>query len=103
ELVQPLRELLSGMLMPKRVADIQLTLIDGGVDLLVRGVPAGRLAEIEKLTAFAMDHQLARLGVDRGLGPETLYEPQPAMVALSGTRVSFPPGAFLQATEDGED
>jgi 23S rRNA (uracil1939-C5)-methyltransferase len=50
-----------------------------------------------------MKHDLARLGVDRGLGPETLYEPQPATVMLSGVRVAFPPGSFLQATEDGED
>src|SRR5262249_28494385 len=48
-------------------------------------------------------HDLARLGVDRGLGPENLYEPQPATVNLSGVPVVFPPGSFLQATEDGED
>jgi 23S rRNA (uracil1939-C5)-methyltransferase len=103
ELVQPLRELLSGMLQPKRIADVQLTLIDAGVDVQIKGVPAGRLAEIEQLTAFAMDHQLARLSVDRGLGPEALYEPVPATVTLSGVRIAFPPGGFLQATEDGED
>jgi 23S rRNA (uracil1939-C5)-methyltransferase len=102
-LVAPLRELLSGMLHPKRIADIQLTLIDGGVDVQIKGVPAGRLSEIEQLTAFAMDHQVGRLSVDRGLGPEALYEPQPASVTLSGMRVAFPPGSFLQATEDGED
>ena len=103
DLVQPLRELLSGMLHAKRVAEVQLTLIDGGADVQLKGVPAGRLAEIERLTAFAMDHGLARLSVDRGLGPEALYEPRPASVSLSGTSVAFPPGAFLQATEDGED
>ena len=79
-LVGPLRELLSAMLHPKRIADIQLTLIDHGVDVQIKGVPAGRLAEIELLTAFAMDHDVARLSVDRGLGPEALYEPQPASV-----------------------
>ena len=102
ELVQPLRELLTAMLMPKRVADIQITLIDAGVDVAIKGVPAGRLAEIEQLTAFAMKHDLARLSVDRGLGPDVLYEPHPASVTLSGTRVAFPPGSFLQATADGE-
>lgn len=102
DLVEPLRELLSGMLMPKRIADIQLTLIDGGVDLLTKSVPAGRLSEIERLTAFAMKHDLARLSVDRGLGPETLFEPNAATVTLSGARVPFPVGSFLQATEDGE-
>ena len=101
-LVRPLRELLLGMLIPKRIADIQMTLIDGGVDVAIKGVPAGRLAEVEQLSAFAMRHDLARLSVDRGLGPDTLYEPNPASVTLSGTRVAFPAGSFLQATEDGE-
>ena len=101
-LVEPLRRLLSGMLQPKRIAEVQVTLIDRGPDLLLKGVPAGRLAEIEQLTSFAMDHELARLSVDRGLGPEALYEPQPASVTLAGVPVAFPPGSFLQATEDGE-
>ena len=102
-LVEPLRRLLPGMLQPKRIVEIQMTLIDAGPDLLLKGIHARRLDEIEQLTAFAMKHDLARLGVDRGLGPETLFEPQPATVSLSGVRVGFPPGAFLQATEDGED
>jgi len=101
-LVQPLRELLADMLQPKRVAEVQLTLIDGGADVRIKGVPAGRLSEIEQLTSFAIDHGLARLSIDRGLGPDTLYEPQPASVTLSGVAVSFPHGAFLQATVDGE-
>jgi 23S rRNA (uracil1939-C5)-methyltransferase len=49
-----------------------------------------------------MDHELARLGVDRGLGPEAIYEPVPAAIMLSGIPVAFAPGSFLQATEDGE-
>ena len=101
-LVEPLRKLLMGMIHPKRVAEIQLTLLDRGVDAQMKGVPAGRLSEIEALTSFAMDHQLARLGVDRGLGPEAIFEPVPATVVLSGIPVSFAPGSFLQATEDGE-
>ncbi len=39
-LVEPLRQLLVDMLQPKRVAEVQLTLIDGGVDVLIKGVPA---------------------------------------------------------------
>ena len=102
-LVEPLRRLLFGMLQPQRIAEIQLTLIDLGPDVLLRGVYAGRLAEIEQLTSFAIEHELARLAVDRGLGPESFYEPQPAATTLSGISVAFPPGSFLQATEDGED
>ena len=101
-LTQSLRELLAGMLQPKRIAEIQLTLIDDGPDLLIKGIHARRLDEIERLTSFAVEQELARLSVDRGLGPETLYEPQPASVTLSGVPVAYPPGAFLQATDDGE-
>jgi 23S rRNA (uracil1939-C5)-methyltransferase len=101
-LVAPLRALLGGLLQPKRTAEVQLSLVDGGVDVLLKGVVAEDLAAIEGLTSFARDQALARLSVDAGLGPETLYEPRPASVTLSGRRVAFPPGSFLQATEDGE-
>ena len=102
-LVQPLRELLGDMLQPKRIAEVQLALIDGGPDVLLKGMHARRLDEIEQLTGFATKHDLARLSIDRGLGPEALYEPQLATVTLSGAPVAFPGGGFLQATEDGED
>jgi 23S rRNA (uracil1939-C5)-methyltransferase len=77
-------------------------LVDQGPDLLLRNVPAQGLEAIRALTEFAGEHQLARLAVDNGNGPETLYEPVPATVFLSGVPVSFPTGSFLQATEDGE-
>jgi 23S rRNA (uracil1939-C5)-methyltransferase len=102
ELVQPLRELLSDLLEPRRSAEIQLTLVDQGADVLVKGVAAESLAAIEQLTAFAGTHRLARLSIDQGLGAETLYEPEPATVTLSGVPVGFLPGGFLQATQDGE-
>lgn len=101
-LVGPLRPLLGGLLRPKRAAEVQLTLIDAGADVLLRGVQADGLAAMEQLTSFASAHSLARLSIDRGLGPETLYEPQPATITLSGVPVGFPVGGFLQATEDGE-
>lgn len=101
-LVDPLRNVLAGLLRPNRTVEVQLTLVDWGADVLLIGVPAGRLADIELLTEFADAYGLARLSVDRGLGPEAIYEPQPTTVTLSSVRVGFPPGAFLQATADGE-
>jgi 23S rRNA (uracil1939-C5)-methyltransferase len=101
-LVDPLRQLLGGLLQPRRGAEMQLTLIDKGADVLLKGVAADGLAAIEQLTAFASSRTLARLSVDRGLGPEIIYEPDPATVTLSGVPVPFPVGGFLQATEDGE-
>jgi 23S rRNA (uracil1939-C5)-methyltransferase len=102
DLVQSLRPLLGLILQPKRTAEVQLTLLDQGVDLLLKGVERRGLEAIEALTSFAAAQQLARLSLDQGLGPETVYEPQPATITLSGTPVFFPIGSFLQATADGE-
>lgn len=101
-LIEPLRLLLGRLLPPKRTGEVQLTLVDQGVDLLLRGVSAEGLRSVEELTSFASAHRLARLAVDGGAGPETIYEPQPATVTLSGRPVAFPIGGFLQATRDGE-
>lgn len=102
-LVEPLRQVLRGMVHPKRTAEIQLTLLDYGADVILKGVPSGRLTEVEALTSFALKHDLARLSVDRGLGPDTIFAPQPPTITLSGVPVPFPHGSFLQATQDGED
>ncbi|MES2136130.1 MAG: class I SAM-dependent RNA methyltransferase [Pseudomonadota bacterium] len=101
-LVAPLRQLLAVLLPAKRTAEAQLTLIDQGADVLLKGVAAEGLPAIEGLTEFAMEHRLARLSIDQGLGPEAIYAPQRATVSLSGVPVSFPVGGFLQATADGE-
>jgi 23S rRNA (uracil1939-C5)-methyltransferase len=101
-LVQPLRDLLGALLQPRKGAEVQFTLVNQGVDLLLRGVGAEGLQAIEALTSFAGEHSLARLSIDQGTGAETIYEPIPARVTLSGVPVAFPIGAFLQATDDGE-
>jgi 23S rRNA (uracil1939-C5)-methyltransferase len=101
-LVGPLRQLLSNLLQPRRTAEAHLTLVDQGPDVLLKGITAKGLTAIEQLSGFAADQRLARLGIDQGLGAETVYEPQPATMTLSRVPVTFPPGAFLQATEDGE-
>jgi 23S rRNA (uracil1939-C5)-methyltransferase len=79
-----------------------MTLVDQGVDLSLAGVELKGFEAMEALTAFCGRNRLARLSIDQGLGPETLYEPVPATITLSGIPVTFPVGGFLQATEDGE-
>ena len=101
-LVEPIRKLLSTLLQPKRTGEIQLTLLDQGADMLIKGVEVEGLQSTEQLTSFAAATQLARLSIDQGLGPETMYEPQRVTVTLSDVPVAFPVGGFLQATEDGE-
>ena len=100
-LVEPLRRLLGELLPPRRTGEVQLTLVDQGVDVLLKGVTAEGLQAIEALGDFAAGNGLARLSIDQGLGAETLYEPQPATITLSGVPVQFPVGGFLQATADG--
>ncbi|MEO6225050.1 MAG: class I SAM-dependent RNA methyltransferase [Sphingomicrobium sp.] len=101
-LLQPLRQLLAVLLRPKGGAEVEMTLVDQGVDLLLKGVEPSGLEAIEALTSFASKHGLARLSVDQGLGPEPFYQPHAVTITLSGVPVAFPMSAFLQATEDGE-
>ena len=101
-LVAPLRTLLDPWLGKNRSADLGMTLIEGGVDLTLKGVDPEGFEAQERLVDFAQANRLARLSIDRGLGPEAVFEPNPAVVALSGRLVAYPPGSFLQATEDGE-
>ena len=101
-LVAPLRPLLSGLMKPRRPADVQLALTDQGADVALTGVEAMDLEAVEALTEFCTAHRLARLSLDRGLGPETFYEPEPVAVTMSGTPVPFPIRGFLQATKEGE-
>jgi 23S rRNA (uracil1939-C5)-methyltransferase len=103
DLVEPLRRLLGPMLKERRAATVQMTLTDQGVDLALEGVVAEGLAASESLTAFAQTHKLARLSIDEGYGSEPRWEPEPVTVTLAGFAVGLPAGAFLQATQDGEE
>jgi 23S rRNA (uracil1939-C5)-methyltransferase len=101
-LVAPLRELLGTLLKGRGVGEVQMTLADQGVDLLLKGVSGDGFEAAQGLVDFAQEQGLARLSLDEGLGPEVRWEPQPATVTLSGRPVPLPIGAFLQATADGE-
>ncbi len=101
-LIAPLRKLLGTMMAKRAAADILLTLTDQGVDVALKGVAVEGLDAVEGLTAFCERHQLARLTIDEGYGPEPRYEPRPVTISLAGIAVAFPTGAFLQATADGE-
>lgn len=101
-LVEPLRVLLRPLLLERRPAELRLTLADQGIDLVLTGVPVAGLAAIEAVAAFARDHALARLSIDDGMGAETRWEPENVTVSFGNVPVGLPPGAFLQATPDGE-
>lgn len=86
----------------KGAVDVQLSLVDQGVDCGLTNLPLGVLSAIEGVVYFARKHNLARLTVDQGFGPETQWEPEPVTVTMSGIPVAMPPGSFLQATKDAE-
>lgn len=86
----------------RMAADIELTLADQGVDLAIKGLAVEGLAITERMLDFAREQGLARLTLDQGYGPEALWEPDAVTVTLGGVAVPLPPGAFLQATVDGE-
>lgn len=102
DLVAPLRRLLETRADRSLAVDIALTLADQGPVADVSGLKMEGLAQTEALLDFARDNGLARLTLDQGDGPETVWEPEPVTMTLSGVPVSLPPGAFLQATHDGE-
>ncbi len=100
-LVAPLRRLLARR--DGRLAlEIEMTLANEGVDLAIKGLTVEGLAQTEAMLDFAKVHGLARLSLDQGYGPEALWAPEPVTVTLAGVSVPLPPGAFLQATVDGE-
>jgi 23S rRNA (uracil1939-C5)-methyltransferase len=100
--VDPLRRMLSGR-RGKYALAIELTLVDQGVDCAISGLEIDGLEQTEALLDFCREQGLARLMLDQGFGPEAFWEPDPVTLTLSGVRVAFPSGSFLQATPDGEE
>lgn len=100
-LIAPLRRFVAAH-GPKAMVGIDLTLADQGVEASLSHFPLEGLTATEAALDFARDQGLARLSFDQGYGPETVWEPEPVTVTLSGVPVALPPGAFLQATADAE-
>lgn len=101
-LIAPLRAFVAAY-GPKAMVGINLTLADQGVEAGLSNFPMDGLGPTEAALDFARDQNLARLTVDQGYGAETVWEPEPVTVTLSGVPVGLPAGAFLQATHDAED
>ena len=102
ELIAPLRAFIAEH-GPKGGVDIALSLSDQGVDVALATFPLDGLGPTEGALNFARDHGLARLSIDQGFGPETVWEPEPVTITMSGVAVGLPVGAFLQATQDAEE
>ena len=83
-----------------RKAEISLvvTLTEGGLDVAVSRAKDMDRGLLETLVAKAEQHDLARLTWN----DEPVATRRPPVVQFGKGKVALPPGAFLQATEDGE-
>ena len=102
-LVPRLRVLLAEILPDGADCDLVLTDLEGGIDLLLVGPrDLDRLAR-DRLTGFA-EAEIARISWqpdDRGT-PEPIIHRRPVAVRFAGLAVTPAPGAFLQASSEGE-
>ena len=98
--VPPLRKFLRSTTVKKHDYNVEMSLVDQGVDLIIKNLEPEGLEAFEKLSSFAQETGLARLSIDSGFGPETQWEPNPVSVSFNETSVSFPHGAFQQPTSE---
>ena len=101
-MVAPLRTLLANRLPKGAGAEITLSVSDQGIDVTIKGARFKGLDGHDAIIDFAEANELARISLDDGYGPEPRWEPQPVSISFGSVAVPLPPGAFLQATEDGE-
>jgi 23S rRNA (uracil1939-C5)-methyltransferase len=82
----------------RKPLDIQVTATDQGVDIDIRGSGALNASTMSALARVAQRHNLARL-TRHG---ELIAQVRPPSIRMGAATVPLPPGAFLQATEEGE-
>ena len=102
-LIAPMRALLTRLRTFRKEASVVVNLLDSGPDFLLRGDSPLEQTDRNLLIEFARSHALPRVSWAEGADtPETVCLLRPAITSLSGTSVTPPPGAFLQATSVGE-
>jgi len=102
-LLPPLRAVLAGILPQNGGADLTVTLLDDGIDLVVVAENKLDLAMRERLAEFAVAQDLARLS---WRGADDFNDPvahrRSGVIRFDGIPVTIPPGGFLQASAEGE-
>ncbi|WP_270934041.1 class I SAM-dependent RNA methyltransferase [Falsiroseomonas oryzae] len=102
-LLAPLRVLLRRLSALARQGSAVVNLLDTGPDLLLRTDRTLDAAGRRLLAAFAAQLGLPRIAWAPEEGePETAAQTGPATLLIGGVEVAPPPGAFLQASREGE-
>ena len=96
-LLTPLRSVLSDCLSSGAVAEVSVTVAEGGLDVAVDTSSALDLGMRERLADFAATEDLARLA----WGGELVVQRGSPRMAFAGIAVHLPPDGFLQPTEEG--
>lgn len=86
----------------RRRAEAKVNLTETGLDVVLRLGREPERAAREALVRFAETADLARLALDFGDGLVPLVVRRTPRLTLGGVVVEPPPGAFLQATAEGE-
>ena len=103
DLIGPLGEALAGILEDGVRARVHVTQCENGADVMIEGGASPELAAREALAAFVQSTETVRVGwKEEGLAPEPIAQEAPPLAYLSGVPVEVPPGAFLQASVEGE-
>jgi len=105
-LLAPLRKFLGKQLKKRQKMKIQINLADNGLDIILVSSGAPDLDLRMDIAAFAEAQDIARLCWQdsklKNTLPEILCERRRPYVSFAGRQVFLPPGAFLQATKQGE-
>jgi 23S rRNA (uracil1939-C5)-methyltransferase len=102
-LLPSLKTLLKHLETFRRTGAVIINWLDHGADILLRTDAQVTGPDRTKLIAFARAHNLLRISVAEGTNPpELIAMLAPPTLTLSGIPVEPPPGAFLQASRDGE-
>ncbi len=103
KLIEPLRNLLRGLNALGREGSAIVNLLDSGPDLLLRTDRPLSVVDRTRLAAFAQEHGMPRVMWAHNTGiPETAALLRPPITDFSGTKVTSPPGGFMQASIPGE-
>ncbi len=101
--VTALREILPTLDALRRAGSALLNLLDTGPDLLLRTDAALTPGDRTRIAIWADAHAIPRVAWARGAGPpEIAAQHGPATIRFGPGQVAPPPGAFLQASPQGE-
>jgi 23S rRNA (uracil1939-C5)-methyltransferase len=102
-LLPALKTLLKHLETFRRQGSVLINWLDHGADILLKMDAPVTGPDRTKLVAFARDNHTLRISVAEGVKePELIAMLAPPVLTLSGVAVEPPPGAFLQASREGE-